>query len=251
MNWDLECDVSRSWLEDNLRDLRKGQETVEEQTAHSDLLTMTVSSRYHDLYVAAVSGDIETARKVCQKLKLDNQLHAGVIKTTQRLEEDWLSDRLGIHEIASAFWTLRRILDQNQTRKPKGVQASLGKGLIIVRQGEEHSFGAQLLADRLESSHWEVDLILDANNDTILQQVEQSSWNALGISVGCDQNLLGLADLISEIRLRSCDKDVKVLVGGSVFQDPLKQYDFLHADAVCNDSETAMQLFNQLGGYNA
>ncbi|MEM9277653.1 MAG: cobalamin B12-binding domain-containing protein [Pseudomonadota bacterium] len=236
---------------ESLRDFRDKYKTAKKQTKFSRLPVLAAHDRYDSLYAAAVSSDIEKAKAICLKLNADNKLHAGIVETVQRLECDWSSDHLSIHEIANAFWTLRRVLENHKTHKAMDRHAALGRGLIVVRNGEQHSFGAQLLADRLERSYWEVDLILDASNQAVLGRVEQSPYSVLGFSVGCDQNLLGLADLISSVRLRSCSKEVKVLVGGPVFQGPLKQYDFLGADAVCDNSETAMQLFGRLGKYHA
>lgn len=199
------------------------------------------------VYAAVLNGDFDTALGHCENSGAHESVHAAILQTIEQLDDDWQHDRVGLQDIANAFWTTRRVLEhvRNSRIDSRVELQKRGKALLSVPEGEEHSFGAQLLADRLSRLDWCVDVLFDATNTTVLEQVANQDVDVLGFSIGCDHNLLGLADIITEARIESRNPNLKVIVGGNVFQESLEQYQFLGADAVSGNADAALdQFFN-------
>ncbi len=250
MNWDSECKVTRAWLAEGIREVGETFKSPELTNLDSAREPDCMNERLNELYTAVVTGELKVARRICETLKSRGELHSTVLGAIKRLESDWRVDRLAVHEIANAFWTTRRALDALQTSKSSPKTDTPNKALIVVREGEEHSFGAQLLADRLERLHWDVEMQLNARDEAVLDRAANQNISVVGFSIGCDQNLLGLADMITSARIESFNPHLKVILGGSAFDDYVEQYEFLGADAVCNNGEEALKCFMRFGQQN-
>lgn len=105
--------------------------------------------------------------------------------------------------------------------------------MVAVVPGDAHTFGAQVASDMLRLRGWNVETQLAIREPSqLLARLERSWYAAVLLSVGQDESLAGLADLVAEIRLKSANSRVFVLVGGSSLVQPLAQYNFIRADLV-------------------
>ena len=251
LTWNSNCKASRAWIAEGLLEVEDVLKSSEQSNDVPERRLGAVNERANNLYLALVSGKPKDAKEVLQKLDANGELHATSLSTIKRLDLEWRADSLAIHEIANAFWTMRCALDE--VHKENGYLKSTfrNSALIIVPEGEEHSFGAQLLTGRLERLNWDVETQINAKYEAVLEAVAARNFTALGLSVGYDQNLLGLADLVREVRMESSNPNMSVLLGGSVFEGCFEQYGFLGADAIFNNCDTALEFFNSLSRKNS
>lgn len=158
---------------------------------------------------------------------------AGAIRA---IEAGWQDGRFSDAEVTLAFATARHLIDLWQARDSVEAVAPAPSGpslLASVVPGDAHTFGTQIMADSMRLAGWRVETLLSARSSAdLLARVASTPYGAVLLSVGHDDSLAGLSDLIAEIRLNSVTSGVFVLVGGSSLAHPLTQYKFLGADLV-------------------
>lgn len=194
------------------------------------------------LYSAAQSGDLSAAIKVCAPGVSDGSWIALVLETVKRLESDWVEDRSSIGEIVNAFWVLRRVIDDLGAPRSQALSSrmTLGLGLVCAAPAELHTFGAQLLTDRLIREGWRAELLLSQSERHLCDFVSRQYVNFVGISVGSDQAMAGLLELIASLRQASLNSQLEVVLGGAAFNGDLNQYAFLGSDFIASSAEDAI-----------
>jgi hypothetical protein len=166
-----------------------------------------------------------------------------MVATIRRLEVRWAEEIARVEEIMLAFATARHLIEVWKTRNALDQgRAAPGRGgltprdrkplLVGVAPGDDHTFGAQILADDLTLRGWQVDTLISPGQQDLLEQVARRPYGALLLSVGQDGSLAGVGDLIAEARGISSNPRILVLVGGSGLAQPFAQYHFLRADYV-------------------
>lgn len=148
----------------------------------------------------------------------------------RRLNQHWKADSVGIAELSFAYFQLQRLI--RLASEPPVAAPVQGRVMIALAAGERHSFGAQILAAELGWHGWTVDLDLSGDGAVIRRQVAMRPYDAIGLSVGHDPALDGLADLITDLRHASCNPGMAVMLGGGALSEPHAQYAFLGADTI-------------------
>jgi len=164
------------------------------------------------------------------------------LATIRRLETRWQLDSASFADLAFAFFQMRRLIDLTTEPAPAPVAAAPGapRLLIALAEGEAHAFGVQILAAELALHGWAVDVDLTGNGNSLRKRVSETRYVAVGLSVGHDNALQGLADLIADLRHLSCNGGISVLLGGAALAEPRGQYTFVGADVVVLTASEAM-----------
>jgi len=165
----------------------------------------------------------------------------------RRVDARWQRDEIGFGDLAFVFFQVRRLIDL--LREPAAPVAAWGGGLAMGRillgmaPGEGHTFGIQIVCGELTMQGWQVDIVRDANPGALHRQLEARAYDCVGLTVGHDGALDGLADLIASARIVSCNPAISVIVGGAALVEPVSRYNFLGADRIClTTSDAAMWL---------
>lgn len=235
-----ECGDTANWAMHGVRDVAaflKGSGPVRLVEASSDSMSSAFLS-------ALRSRDVSKASEIGQNSK---NWPALAMEAIAELDLAWRDDTLSIGEIVETYWTLRRTMDElvsapiQTTRTP----LVIGKAVICTPSPEQHTFGPQLLADKVRRIGWDARLWHDCALEEVTDRLSSCRVDVLGISVGTDNRLDGLANLISEVRCLSMNPDIKILVGGSAIHGASSQYRFLGADQVTTSAEEAMRFFER------
>lgn len=158
----------------------------------------------------------------------------------RRFEAAWMTDDIGFGDLSMVFLTLHRVLVQLLGSEPAaGDSASRGRILVATVPGEEHVFGAMVLADALRAVGWHVDTLLGTDAQTLCASVGRGRHAVVGLSVGHDLVLDGLADLIADLRLAAPGPVPRILLGGAGLVQPIAQYHFLGADGIAQSAADA------------
>jgi methanogenic corrinoid protein MtbC1 len=125
-------------------------------------------------------------------------------------------------------------------------QKSRGKIVITGVQGELHQVGANMVADVLEASGWDV-RFLGANTPSrgVLSAIEEHEAAILGISATMlfnVPNVMQLADLVRQ----KVGGDIRIMVGGSAFRSAPLLYREIGAHGCAFDLRSAVELANSL-----
>ncbi len=184
--------------------------------------------------------NLAAGRDPAARLHLYGQV---VLPAIRRLEGAWKEDLIGFSELSMAFFHAHRLLAVLAAEPPVQPAAPDAGGVLVATvPGEDHVFGAQIVADVLGAAGHEVALLLQTTAATLTVQVARQRPAVVCLSVGHDQALMGLADLIVDLRLSAPAPGPRVLIGGPALVEPFAQYHFLRADSVASNAGEALEL---------
>lgn len=238
------CNLTANWLSKGAIELgsQLGNATTVGASEHPSKEAIIA------FYDAIRTGNLETAVGLCHSSKAWRPM---VLQAIDQLDRDWQDDALMIGDVAEAYWSIRRVINEvsfGQTQK-NVPRLRMGTAAIYLPSNEQHTFGPQLLSDQLTRIGWDVELWIEDENRDALAPLSMVRIDVLGISVGSDDRLDGLADKIIEIRQKSLNPDLFVLVGGSALRGGAEQYRFLGADRLATDADDTIDFFS--GGWHA
>lgn len=215
------------------------------QSSPSGLAPTETGAMSRAFYTALHSRDVMKAAELGQ---VSGNWPALAMAAIAELDQAWQNDTLSIGEVAEAYWTLRRTLEEltvspTRTAKPS---LSIGKAFVYIPRPEQHTFGPQMLVDRINRVGWDAHLLHSLDAGALMKKLNSEPVDVLGISIGTDNRLDGLADLISDAKRSSMNPDIKTLIGGNAISGTSSQYGFLGADWVATTSEDAMLFFERL-----
>lgn len=185
---------------------------------------------------------------------VDALLHAGwsgaevchlyLTLAARRLGEWWLEDRTGFCEVTMGVMALRAQLLRLAPLLP-APRASAGHRALAIAcaPGEQHRFGAAMLAETFRAAGWHV---AEGEAEELPALARALSLPVVALSAGTREAALALAPVLA--RLRRLAPAPFVMVGGPAFlHDPdLTQH--LGADATAADAPTALARAEQLVG---
>lgn len=169
-----------------------------------------------------------------------------LFSTIGLLEESWKARQISFGEAIRGLFTIRTVVQNIESGRT--IDAStmhfLGHGLIGVVDGETHDFGAQIVAEKLYVSGWRTEVNVKSGLQWLINRARVEHLDFVGISVGCDESLAGLADRITELRESSMNPAIYVIVGGAVFAYSRSGFDFLGADHIAGTADDAINYLN-------
>ena len=121
-----------------------------------------------------------------------------------------------------------------------------GKVVVTASPNEFHEIGAWMIADILEIEGWDVNY-LGANTpqNDLFQYLQSFRPNILAISVTMPFNIEKAKDIINLIRKDSVLKNMKIMVGGRVYNEHPKLWQTIGADGFAVNIEDAKKLAQQ------
>ncbi len=170
--------------------------------------------------------------------------------TARRLGEQWTADErsftevtLGLARLQSLLWDLSLSARDHDYRP-----AAPGRGrvLITASPGEQHTFGASVVAEFFRWWGWDVVAGPFSTVQALLEAVHKQRYSVIGLSLSVDRRLGGLAAQIADIRGDSANERVAVMVGGRVFADTPGLAEEVGADVFADSAEDAPELAGEI-----
>jgi 5-methyltetrahydrofolate--homocysteine methyltransferase len=153
--------------------------------------------------------------------------------------EYFLPELLGAGE---AFTVGMRTLAPQLT---PGDRASQGTVVLGTVRGDVHDIGKNLVAFMLESSGFTVvNLGVDVSAEAFAQAVREHQPQVLGLSGLLTTTMLGMEDVIDELKRQGLRDKVKVIIGGAPVSK--KYAEQIGADGYGNDAAQAATLVRSL-----
>jgi methanogenic corrinoid protein MtbC1 len=113
--------------------------------------------------------------------------------------------------------------------------------LLAAYPGDQHTFGVTLVAQFLRRAGWDVWQESPETAYELIELTRETSFSAVGLSVGCDARLDEVTKTIRTIRAVSRNRAVGVLVGGPVLLSKPDLVAGLGADATATDGRDAVR----------
>lgn len=158
----------------------------------------------------------------------------------------WEDNRINIADEHYFTAATRRIMSQ-LTPYVSGIEPN-GRSVIITSvAGELHDIGIHMVADFFELDGWET-YYLGANTPTqsIVEVVERVKPDLLILSATVCLHVESAQSVIKAIRTSSHGQNVKIMVGGNVFNLYPKLWQEIGADGYSANAEAALQVAHQL-----
>lgn len=169
-----------------------------------------------------------------------------LFSTIALLESSWKARRITFGEAIRGLFTIREVVQNLETGRTPDACAMhfFGAGLVGVADGEQHDFGPQIVAEKLYVGGWRTEVNVKAGFGWLVDRARTERFDFVGVSVGCDESLAGLADRISELRETSLNPSICVIAGGAVFAYSTYHFDFLGADCIARTADDAIGFLN-------
>ena len=164
--------------------------------------------------------------------------------TADRLGELWLDDRCTFADASVAMSRLHVLVRQlaSTTEWPRARDRNL---LLAPAPGEQHVFGLTLLEPFLVRAGWDV---IGAAPTSIASLVQRRSVRIVGFSASSESRLEGLEAVIRDVRTRSQNPELIVLVGGRCFNERPELVAQVGADATATHAAEIVDVANDLTG---
>ena len=166
------------------------------------------------------------------------------------LGEMWEEDRVSFADVTVALCRLHDVMRTLSSSLPTATD-TLPQGrraLLIPMPGEQHTFGLVMVADFFRRAGWDVWNDAVSSSSDLVSLVRQEWFTMIGLSVGCEAHLEGLASTIHSLRRASRNKSIGVMLGGSLVAKNPELAIQVGADATGKDARQAvMQAENLVG----
>jgi MerR family transcriptional regulator, light-induced transcriptional regulator len=165
----------------------------------------------------------------------------------RRLGELWRADLCSFAEVTMATARLQLALRETSALVPLTVECvQHGRRLLLTPAGgEQHTFGLLIVADLFTRKGWDVWGGARPGNE-VLKLVKDEWFDVVGLSVGCVPRLGALTAEIRRIRSSSSNRNLGVMVGGSVFVAHPEYVARVGADASAIDGRQATNVAEAL-----
>ncbi len=161
----------------------------------------------------------------------------------------WETDECSFVDVTVAVARLQQLVHvaSEAMRLSPGPRPALGRVLLAWTPGEQHSLGLTMVAEYLRRDGWEL-VVAPAHADAShLIEFARSEWfDIIALSAAGEKQIVKLRRLVQDLRRASRNRELKVMVGGSLFDsrpDLVKRVD---ADGYAADAPGAARLAAQL-----
>lgn len=118
-----------------------------------------------------------------------------------------------------------------------------GKAVISAIANEYHEIGSRIVSDSLEMDGWDVEhLGADTPTEDLIEFISKEDLFLIGLSAALPFNIDNLVSTIEIIKAIDTLRDIKILVGGKVFNDNPELWKKTGADAWAKDGREAAEI---------
>lgn len=168
----------------------------------------------------------------------------------RRLGEMWEADTCSFTEVTLGLMRLQQVLRRYAPRFNGGQDGADGTRRLLLNPlpGEQHNFGIFMVAEFFRRAGWVVDESPCDSSRDITTTVAEEWYAVVGLSLSAESRLNELANLILELRERSANPDLGIMVGGWLFSARPELVEFVGADIGGRDAARAVDEADYLLG---
>lgn len=189
---------------------------------------------------AMVSAYVEALMLQGASLEL---IHLNLLAPTARkLGDMWCTDACSFADVTIGLGTLQKLIrelasDFSRVPIPGGTPR---QALLLPVIGEQHSLGAQMLGEFFRQAGWEVYENRPDTEKDLATTVAEHWFDLVGLSLSGEGLLDALTRQVRLVRQNSLNRQVVVLVGGSLFDTYPDLTAFVGADGSANSARSAL-----------
>lgn len=171
------------------------------------------------------------------------RLYEGLFAESARvLGEMWCTDDATFYDVTLGTGRIQRLIREfsHQFLADYLYPGSTGRLLLCSASDEQHSLGIAVLAEFFVRDGWDVHVGPGLGSDALLDKVRDSDYTLLGFSVAVTSRISKLQQDIRRARQVSRNKDIKVIVGGSLITADPSLAERIGADGFAIDATSAI-----------
>jgi MerR family transcriptional regulator, light-induced transcriptional regulator len=212
------------------------------RTDEQEVLELTRLLLAHDVAVASAYVDSIrergiSAQRICLELLAPAARMRGVM--WERDECDFMKVTLGLCRLHQV---LHQLHSTKQAPRESGWNEQGRSALLVSAPGEQHTFGLVMVGQFFRLAGWDVCNEFPRTDDELVELVQDNWFGMVGLSVGSEVRLGGIASVIRAIRRASRNKRVIVMLGGPMLVRQPQLAADLGADATAADGKQAAVL---------
>jgi methanogenic corrinoid protein MtbC1 len=153
----------------------------------------------------------------------------------------WEDDRCHFADVTIGLGRLQQLMRGLSTAFGSEVEPPAGgmRVLLAPAPGEQHTFGLSMVAQFFARAGWDVAGLPGPSSRPLRDRVHDEWFDVVGLSAGCSARSDGLAACIAELRRRSHNTAVVVMVGGPLFTLQPELAEQVGADVAVTDGRQA------------
>jgi methanogenic corrinoid protein MtbC1 len=198
--------------------------------------------------------DASVAVEFVQKLRDSGvtlpSIYLGLLApAARRLGDMWERDECDFTMVTIGTSRMHQVLLRLSPSFRQGREHSARQGhtaLIVPLPGEQHTFGLHMVVEFFRRKGWDTCSGCPATTEQLIRMVGEHRFDVIGCSVSAERHLERLARHIVALREHSKNRQVKILVGGRLFNESPGLCSSVGADATAEDGECAVRLANAL-----
>ena len=160
--------------------------------------------------------------------------------TARHLGKLWDDDRCDFVDVTVGVARLQQLLSIFNDTYHLPQIGSRRQVLMTTAPGNQHSFGASMIEKLLFAAGWQVETEYSGSADAIVDWVSRSWFAVIGLAAGSNEQLDSLKAVIIEVRRRSKNKSIGVMVGGPMFTENPTLALAMGADSTAPNAPTAV-----------
>ncbi len=167
-----------------------------------------------------------------------------ITPTARALGARWEDDTLDFTQVTHGLVQLHTITHAIGFAYEQGprIQGEVKRAMIASAPGSEHLLGPTIVAEFFRRGGWQVVVEISPSANELAHAVASEWFDTVGLSVSINQQLSGLDALVAQIRQRSRNPRVSVLLGGPIFTLRDFEATAFGADGICTDAKEAVAL---------
>jgi methanogenic corrinoid protein MtbC1 len=156
----------------------------------------------------------------------------------------WDDDTLDFMQVTHGLVQLHAITHEIGFAYEQGprIQGDIKRAMIASAPGSEHLLGPTIVSEFFRRGGWQVVVEISPSAKELAQAVASEWFDTVGLSVSINQQLNGLDALVTQIRQRSRNPRLSVLLGGPIFTVRDFQASAFGADGICTDAKDAVAM---------
>ena len=160
------------------------------------------------------------------------------------LGQQWESDQMDFTQVTHGLVRLHAIAHDIGFEFQDGpqVQGEVKRVMIASAPHSEHILGPTIVAEFFRKGGWQVVVEVSPSAKELANAVSNEWFDAVGISVGIEQQLESLAQLVEQIKKASRNPRLAVMLGGPIFTIRNFEAAQFGAGVICTDAREASAL---------
>lgn len=214
-----------------------------------------ITSQDHDLFVQyLLHNNARSARNYFGELlergvAIEDLFLELLPKAARRLGDMWDKDLCGFAEVTLGTCRLHEILRTYAASPDYDFRRPSGEGpriLLSTACADQHILGVMILADFFRRAGWRVVCQPGATCKDLAKILSARAFDIVGLSASSSVRAEGMTTDIRALRAASTNKNLKVLVGGRLFDEDPSLAEKIGADAFTNNVHDACKVVEQL-----